>query len=285
MMAVDPAVFDPMWRTVRELIPPVVDRHPLGCHRRRVPDETCWRGIVLRLVTGCSWVDAGRFVGVGGTTLRDRRRQWLRAGVFTRLVTEALEAYDRVVGLDLSEIQIDASQHKAPMGGTGTGANRVDRAKLGYKWSLATDATGIPIAWIVDAANVHDQRLVEDTLDMIEARGYEVEIEQAHLDRGYDSRKVRAMFADAGIQAHIEHRAKPGAFRRKNRTRTHVRGRIGCRWRIERANSWLSNFGQLRRSTERHIINREANIDIAVAFILTYKLVTWTRHHGPTIFV
>lgn len=285
MMAVDPAVFEPMWRTVRELIPPVVDRHPLGCHRRRVPDDKCWLGMVIRLMTGCSWVDAGRFVGVGGTTLRDRRREWCRAGVFGRLVTEALEAYDRMIGLDLSQIQIDTSQHKAPMGGSGTGPNRVDRAKLGYKWSLASEANGIPIAWVVEAANVHDQRLVEDTLDAIEARGYEVEIEEADLDRGYDSSKVRAMFADAGIDAHIDHRAPQSAFRRKSRTRPKNPIKLGRRWKIERANSWLSNFGQLRRSTERNIIYREANIDLAVAFILVGKLVTWSKHHGATIYL
>lgn len=284
MMALEPAVFDPVWVSVRGLIPPVVDNHPLGCHRPRVPDELCWRGIVIRLAFGCSWVDAGRAVGVGGTTLRDRRREWLRAGVFASLVTEALEAFDRMIGLDLSEIQIDSSQHKAPTGGSGTGPNRCDRAKLGYKWSLATDANGIPIAWVVDAANVHDQRLVDDTLDAIEARGYEIEIERAHLDRGYDSLKVRAIFADSGIDAHIDHRAKRGAFRRKHRTRAKNPVKLGVRWRVERANSWMSNFGQLRRSTERRVLHREANLDLAIAIILIHKLVEWSRRHGATIY-
>jgi transposase len=282
MMALDPAVFAPVWQTVRELIPPVVDTHPLGCHRRRVPDEVCWRGIVIRLAFGCSWVDAGRIVGVGGTTLRDRRREWLHAGVFRQLVDQALEAYDRMIGLDLTEIQIDSSQHKAPTGGSGTGPNRCDRAKLGYKWSLATEANGIPVGWVVDAANVHDQRLVDDTVDAVDARGYEIEIEQAHLDRGYDSLKVRALFADSGIDAHIDHRAKPQ--RRKNRTRAKNPIKLGVRWRIERANSWMANFGQLRRSTERRVLHREANLDLAIAIILTNKLVIWSNCHGATIY-
>ena len=37
---------------------PSVSDHPLGCHRRRVSDKLCFRGILIRLVTGCSWVDA-----------------------------------------------------------------------------------------------------------------------------------------------------------------------------------------------------------------------------------
>ena len=43
------------------------------------------------------------------------------------------------IGLDLSDIAIDGSQHKAPFGGEGTGANPVDRGKCGWKWSLAAD--------------------------------------------------------------------------------------------------------------------------------------------------
>jgi hypothetical protein len=33
--------------------------------------------------------------------------------VFDRLAEEALEAYDRIIGLDLSECSIDGRQHKA----------------------------------------------------------------------------------------------------------------------------------------------------------------------------
>ncbi len=41
------------------------------------------------------------------TTLRDRRTDWLAAGVFDKLVEEALAGYDRIIGLDLSEVGVD----------------------------------------------------------------------------------------------------------------------------------------------------------------------------------
>src|ERR1035437_8029504 len=42
--------------------------------------------------------------------------------------------------LDLSEVAVDAQPaHKAPCGGEGTGPNPTDRAKIGWKWSVATD--------------------------------------------------------------------------------------------------------------------------------------------------
>jgi transposase len=285
MLALDPRVFAPVWETARSLIPPVVDRHPLGCHRPRIDDQVCFRGIVARLVTGCSWDTAARLVGVGETTLRRRRDEWLRAGVFGRLADLGLAAYDRAVGLRLDEIAIDGSQHKAPMGGAGTGPSNVDRGKLGWKWSIATDAGGVPIGWVAAAANVNDHRLVEDTLAAVDARGFELEIEHAHLDRGYDCQPVRALMHESGIEAHIARRVSHNVKRRKNRTRATPRIPLGRRWRVERANSWLSNFGQLRRSTDRKPIHREANLDLAVAFLLTIKLVKWTDRYGPVLLV
>jgi hypothetical protein len=77
------------------------------------------------------------------TTLRRRRDEWVLAGIFGAVASEALEGYDRVVGLDLSEVVVDGSLHKAPPVGEGTGKNSTDRGKLGWKLSLATDAKGI----------------------------------------------------------------------------------------------------------------------------------------------
>ena len=101
---------------------------------------------------------------VSDTTLRARRDEWVTAGVFDALVAEALAAWDRVVGLDLSEAALDGSAHKAPCGGDGTGKNPVDRRKLGWKWSLLCDRAGIAVSWATDGANRHDQVLLEPTL-------------------------------------------------------------------------------------------------------------------------
>jgi hypothetical protein len=45
----------------------------------------------------------------------------------------------------------------------------------------------------------------------------------------------------------------------------------------ERTNSWLSNFGQLRRSTNRTIPQRLGQFALAVALILTIKLIKWAK--------
>ena len=129
MRALDPEVFDAVWTAVKDFVPVPPKTHPLGCHRHRVSDRLCLWGILIRLVTGCSWtsVEAILEYRVSDTTLRARRDEWIGGGVFDALRDHALGAYDRIIGLDLSEVAIDGSLHKAPCGGEGTGKNPTDR--------------------------------------------------------------------------------------------------------------------------------------------------------------
>jgi hypothetical protein len=142
---------------------------------------------LFRLVTGCSWDVAGRLGKGSETTLRRRRDEWVDAGAFGRLIEEAIGAFDKVIGLDFSEVSIDGSLHKAPAGGEGTGPNPTDRGKSGWKWSLATDTNGVPIGWVIDGANRNDSVLLAPTLDDVRERGLLCDIETLWLDRGYDS--------------------------------------------------------------------------------------------------
>ena len=202
MRALDPVVVDPVWAAIEPLVPrPNPENHPLGCHRPRAADRLCFEGMLIRLVTGCSWVDAERLLGeaVSDTTLRARRDEWEEAGVIAAVVDEALRAYDKIIGLDLSEAAVDGSHQKAPMGGEGSGKNPVDRGKLGWKWSLITDRFGVPFGWAIDGANRHDTILFAPTLEAANERGLLADIETLHLDRGYDSAAVLALCAQMGL--------------------------------------------------------------------------------------
>lgn len=269
-----------MWAAAEALLPPSPpDTHPLGCHRQRASDRVVFEVILVRLVTGCSWVDAERLCGsrVSDTTVRARRDQWIAAGVFDALSDEALAAYDRVVELDLSECAVDGSQHKAPCGGIGTGKNPTDRGRLGWKWSLLCDRNGIPLGWAIDGANRHDTTLVDATFDAVDDQGLLEEIETLHLDRGYDNGVIRAAVAAAGIEDLVC--AKKRSAGRGKITKAVP---LGLRWPIERTNSWLSNFGQLRRNTDRKVRHRLANLALAVVLLLTAKLIDWRNRWSAT---
>ena len=119
MRAFDPDVVNALWAAIEPLIPVSYDHHPLGCHRPRKSDRSCFEVILVRLVTGCSWEDAEHLTGrvVSDTTARLRRDEWIGAGVFDVIASEAVAGYDSVVGLDLREVAVDGSLHKAPAGG------------------------------------------------------------------------------------------------------------------------------------------------------------------------
>lgn len=279
MRALDPEVVDAVWAAVEPLLPRrPPDGHPLGCHRPRVPDRVCFEGILIRLVTGCAWVDVERLMGnrVSDTTLRDRRDEWIAAGVFDRLADEAVAGYDRVVGLDLTECSVDGSRHKAPVGGEGTGPNPTDRGKSGWNWSLFADRHGIPLGWTADGANRNDCVLLGPTLDAVAERGLLAECGTLHLDRGYDNGVVRRVVADAGIGDLV-----CSKVRERGTAAVKKIVPLGLRWPIERTNSWLSNFGQLRRNTDRRRVHRLAQLALAVALLLTAKLIDWRDRWCP----
>lgn len=278
MRALDPEVVDALWAAAEPLIPPPPRTHPLGRHRQRVPDRICFDGILIRLAMGCSWTDVEALLGgvVSDTTLRARRDEWVAAGVFETLVTEAIDGFDRIAGLDLSEVGIDGSAHKAPCGGEGTGPNPVDRGKRGWKWSLAVDANGVPIGWVTDGANRQDCKLVEPTLDAIAARGLLDDIESVHLDRGYDHTFVVDLLRDAGIDDINIARRRPPGHPHSGRAVP-----LGLRWIVERTNSWLARFGQLRRNTDRKPTHRLAQLALAIAVLITGKLINWRNRWSP----
>ena len=214
----------------------------------------------------------GAFGKGGETTLRTRYNAWNADGVFDRVVSEALEGYDRIVGLDLTEAAVDGSVHKAPGGGEGTGKSPVDRGKSGWKWSLLTDRWGIAVGWAADGANRHDQTLLEPTLGAAGRRGLLCDVQTLHLDRGYGGDPVLATCHSFGLH---------DVVRAPKRARGSARGQpetmpLGQRWTIERTNSSLSNFGQLRRSTDRNTKARLGQLALAIALILTVKLFKWT---------
>jgi transposase len=159
-------------------------------------------------------------------------------------------------------------------GGEATGPNPVDRGERGWKCSVATDADGIPVAGVPIPADQNDCRLLAPTLDALARRGLPDDVGVVHLDRGYDD----GAFREAGAPRHL-HSVIP-KVRPRGATHTRLQKRpvvLGQRWPVERTNSWLANFGQLRRNTDRLTSHRAKALALAIALIITIKLVKWAK--------
>ena len=267
MPAVPSSIIEPIWVQFRELIPPVIDEHPLGCHRRRIPDRVIFDKLVQVLVLGAAYAKIADS-GCSATTLRHRRDEWIAAGIFTELEQLCLDAYDRMIGLDLENLAIDGCIVKAPCGGEAAGRSPVDRGKQGTKRSILVDGRGIPLGVVVAGANRHDSPLLEPTIGKLARFGYDLPSRiTVHLDAGYDSRKTRDLLDRLGCDYVISTKGTPL--------------QTGARWVVERTNSWHNRgFRKLHLCTERRIRVIDAFIALANAIIIVRRLLreAWTRY-------
>ena len=131
MPALPPYLIEPIWQQFSALLPEHRTDHPLGCHRSRIPQRVVFEKLVQVLVFGCAYEKIAE-EGCSATTLRRRRDEWIGLGLVETLRRTALEAYDRLIGLELSEVAVDCCITKAPGGGEKAGRRSpVDRGKRG----------------------------------------------------------------------------------------------------------------------------------------------------------
>jgi hypothetical protein len=264
-------VIEPIWKQFSDLLPDREVDHPLGCHRSRVPDRTVFEKLVQILVFGCAYhrIADG---SCSATTLRRRRDEWIDAGAMDALREMALVAYDRAIGMRLSDMAVDCCITKAPCGGEKAGSSPVDRGKQGTKRSMAVDTEGIPLGIVTAPANRHDSPLLAETLDTLEALGTLPESASVHLDRAYDSNATRQRLQDRGLNPMMSEKGKPAPLQTTKR------------WAVERTNSWHQAHKKLVWCTER----RGRVVDFWVAFsdvvIIVRRLVrqAWTHYRWET---
>ena len=268
MRALTPEIYATLFRLVKDRIPPP-PQHPNGGCRPRIPDEVCFHGLFVRLVTGAAWETIEYMLGyqVSDTTLRTRRSEWVNAGVFDDLMEHALAEYDRLVGLDTDHVSIDGSSQLAPGGGELTGNYPGSKGRLGFKWSCGVDGNGIGLGFVIDTGARNDYRLLRPTLDAITARERTAKIGKLHLDRGYGYKSLPARLDGYQIDS-------VAVIERNQRGQGRIQ-LVGFdqRWVVERTNAWLTNFRQLKLNWDRIAAHRHAAVCLAFAIITIYKLV------------
>jgi transposase len=104
--ALEPYLIEPICQQFEALLPEHESDHPLGCHRWRIPERIVFEKLVQVLVFGCAYhriADAS----CSESTLRRRREEWIELGVMERLRQICFDAYDRLIGLELSAVAVD----------------------------------------------------------------------------------------------------------------------------------------------------------------------------------
>ncbi|HEX6711362.1 MAG TPA: IS5 family transposase [Rubrobacter sp.] len=268
MPALEPYLIEPIFEQFSALLPEHETDHPLGCHRPRISERVVFEKLVQVLVFGCAYHRIADEC-CSESTLRRRRDEWIEFGVMDRLRQICLDAYDHLIGLELSEVAVDGCVTKAPCGGEKAGRSPVDRGKRGLKRSMAVDAKGIPVGSVSAPANRHDSPLLVPTLKTAsESLGALPEGASVHLDRGYDSSLTRERLQELGLKWEISGKGKPAPFWATRR------------WVVERTSAWHNAHKKLVWCTER----TGRVIDFWVAFsevvIIVRRLIRegWIRY-------
>jgi transposase len=125
---------DDQWEVIQTIIP-ALPRRPDGRGRPWREARAVLNGILWIVRTGAQWKDLpGRYPPY--QTCHRRFQQWVRSGVFERVLqTLAADLYERG-GLDLSECFIDGTFVVAKKGGVGW--ERPSGAKVQKSWQLQT---------------------------------------------------------------------------------------------------------------------------------------------------
>ena len=173
--------------------------------------------------------------GCSDRTIRRRLQEWAdtRArvpGLAEQVHLLVLEAYERMIGLDLADLAVDGCLTKAPSGGEMAGHSPVDRGKQGLKRSVLTEGVGIPVHLVPAGANRHDAPLLPATLAGLDQVSGLTAAEPGtiHLDQGYDGTSTRALLDELGLQGAIARKGVPAPRQ------------AGSRWTVEQTHSWMN---------------------------------------------
>ncbi|MFM9456728.1 IS5 family transposase [Streptomyces europaeiscabiei] len=268
MPSVPSSHYEPLWEQFSALLPerPEFDpTHPLGCHRRRVPDRTVFGLIVDALVHGSGYERVAT-ADCSDWTIRNRLREWSNLGLAHELHRIALTAYDKMIGLELSELSVDGCHTKAPCKGDKAGPSPVDRAKQGLKRSTLVDGDGIPLGLASAGANRHDSVLLEPTINAAKHQvGNLPTHATVHLDSAYDGKPSRRILDDHDLIGEIARKGVPAPIQ------------VGMRWVVERTQSWMNGYGKIRRCFERDGRVIDFYLYLAAAFVTVRALIRRAR--------
>jgi Transposase DDE domain len=266
--ALPSSLIEPVWVEFAALLParPAVDpTHPLGCHRRRVPDRVVFEHVLDALVHGSGYERIAT-AACSDRTIRRRLKEWAGRGLATALHALCLAAFDKMIGLRLGDLSADGAITKAPCGGARAGPSPVDRRKGGLKRSVAAEATGVPLGLVAAGAHRHDSPLLAPTLDRARAQVGALPAEvTVHLDGGYDSHVTRALLAELGFDGEIARKGVPAPVQ------------AGKRWTVERLHAWMNNYGKLRRCTDRDGAIVDFYLYLAAALVTVRALIQRAR--------
>jgi putative transposase len=257
-----------LWRIMKKHLP--AEAQPgQGGGRPRIGNRAVLNGIWYVLWTGCQWKAVHRdWFGAASSVLHERFQVWQAQGVWDAVFRALVKFYRRERHIQWRWQAVDSRACAAPLGGSDTGKNPTDRAKLGSKIHLLVDQRGAPLAIDISGANQHDKWSVSDLVFHVAVKRPGSE-QHFCADKGYDYDDVRQVLEREGYIPHIKRKRRrgepwPDPYPVPGELQFPAR-----RWVVERTLSWLAKRRSVRTRWCKKGSNWLAFVQFACASILS----------------
>lgn len=251
---------DDLW----EEIEPILDCYfpPARTGRPRADLRLVLDGIIHRLRSGCQWAQLPERFGAC-STVHGWFQRFASSGVLEEIWAYLVRECEELGGVRWEWQAADGVMGKSRYSGGARGPNPTDRAKMGTKKSVLVEQDGGPLGVAIAGANVHDTKLLEQTVDavVIPRPNREELIQNLCLDKGYDNPTGLSACASGGYVPHIRRIGKEKIDGTGQQTRP------ARRWVVERTIAWLQRCRALLVRYDKNPTNYLGLIQLACALL------------------
>jgi putative transposase len=256
---------DELW----ERVEPILMRHyPLArTGRPRADLRRVLDGVIFRMRSGCQWNRLPREFGPS-STVHGWFQRFVEDGVLEEIWACLVRECERLGAVEWDWQAADGVMGKSRFGGDKRGPNPTDRAKSGTKKSLIVERSGGPLGVVIEGANVHDTKLLAETIEaiVVERPDAEQQVQHLCLDKAYDNPTGEAACQAGGYVPHIrrigeEKLDQSGSKRHPAR-----------RWVVERTLAWLQKCRALLIRYDKKAENYLGLIQFACALLWSRRL-------------
>ena len=256
---------DELW----ERVEPILARTypPARTGRPRADLRLVLDGIVFRMRSGCQWNQLPERFGPD-STVHGWFQCFVEDGVLEEIWAELVRECEALGAVQWEWQAADGVMGKSRFSGDKRGPNPTDRAKSGTKKSVIVEQQGGPLGVAIEGANVHDTKLLEQTIEAIVVERPDAEqlVQHLCLDKAYDNPTGEAACEQAGYVPHIrrigEEKLNPAG------NKTHP----ARRWVVERTIAWLQKCRALLIRYDKKAENYLGLIQLACALLWTRRL-------------
>ena len=209
-----------------------------------------------------------------GTTTHDNFQLFERLGIIEEFFATVQKMYSDHVGYKTRWTSVDCTIIPTrvialQLGKECTGKNPTDRGRAGTKVSSAVDQTGAIMGFTIDGANIHDSKLLEETLvqGSLMSLLYKKNVDRKKhlcLDKGYDGNKSEECAFSYGYVSHIRTRGEEKLEKKI--------GKKSKRFVVEAQWAWIKSFRHVRTRFTKYARNFNALLQFTYSHFLMMRI-------------